>query len=669
MAMGEVKTLKNRIGWIDIAKGICIIAVILGHHGVEALSFVYSFHLTVFFILSGYTLKAKPLTNEYIRNKFSRLMTPYFVTSFFVTVMEIINNFLLNHDYSTDSATRIIYTNVVRTFFASGSGDKFGDVNMYQPIGAIWFLPAMFFSLIFVQIIINKIKSEKLQMLVSIALAGMASASAGVIKLPFSLQAGVYAIPFILFGMLIKKYAILEKLKWYHYVVMAGIFAIGCHLGYAQEFYMVNCYAKDWFITIICALSSAFLILAISRFIKHFKPLEFVGRNSLIVLCVHLFELNTFYWHYKKIIENLGLPDTDAMFFALEIPTVLIISSIVVALMKAKMPNIKKLKMNENRDYAVDIMRLIAFMSLILCTLPINGDLIKLLFVFNFALLVMLAGYSFNSNASIKVQLLNAFKTLIPYAVFGVLYVLTKHESNVSELKTVLLGMTHSKNLLLDVEGLGVIALLLTLFIIKLAYIFIDKIKNDGVKHFTVLALFVGGIFLGVKGYWLPWSVDVALVGLGLYHLAQCMRKNDLLTICKNAPYVYFPLSAIFMYELYNSPVNFEWRGYFNVGIMVLGSISLFVILYNMSCYVVKKIPNFLTLLFSYVSKSAVYVLVINAIFAGRINEFVMDVIGFNEANLPNLVMILLIEVLIGAVVFIPIELFQNLVVNKKLKA
>lgn len=667
--MGETKTLKNRIGWIDIAKGICIICVILGHHGVEQLSFVYSFHLTVFFILSGYTLKAKPLTNDYLKNKFSRLMTPYFVTSFFVTVMEIINSFLLYNDYSINTTTDIIYKNVIRIFFASGSGDKFGNIDMYYPIGAIWFLPAMFFSLIFVQIIINKIKDKKLQMLAGIALAGTGAATTYFVKLPFSIQAGMFAVPFILVGMLVKKYAILEKLKWYHYVIMTAIFVVGCHFGYAQEFYMVNCYAKDWVITIICALASSFLVLGISRLIKNFKPLEFIGRNSLIVLCVHLFELNTFYWHYKNIIKALNLPDTDAMYFALEIPTVLIISSIVVALSKAKMPNIKKLKMNENRDYALDIMRLIAFMSLILCTLPINGNLIKLLFVFNFALLVLLSGYSFNSNASIKNQLYDAFKTLIPYGVFGVLYILVNHISNVLELKTVLLGMTHSKNLLQDVEGLGVVALLLTLFLIKLSYIFIDKIKSEGLKHFVVLMLFIGGVFLGVKGYWLPWSVDVALVGIGLYHLAQCMRKYDLLTICKNAPYVYFPLSAIFIYELYDSPVNFEWRGYFNVGLMILGSISVFVILYNMSSYVVKKIPNFLTLLFSYVSKSAVYVLVINTIFAGRINELVRDVIGFNEATLPNLIMILLIEILVGAVVFIPIELFENLVINRKLKA
>ena len=56
--------MKQRLGWIDIAKGICLIAVVLGHMGIEAFGFVYSFHLTTFFILCGYTLRKTELTHE-----------------------------------------------------------------------------------------------------------------------------------------------------------------------------------------------------------------------------------------------------------------------------------------------------------------------------------------------------------------------------------------------------------------------------------------------------------------------------------------------------------------------------------------------------------------------------------------------------------------------------
>lgn len=75
-----MNTLSNkRIGWIDIAKGICILSIIAGHYGNEiADKIVFSFHLTIFFMLSGYTLKVTNISKSYLKKKFNRLMIPIF---------------------------------------------------------------------------------------------------------------------------------------------------------------------------------------------------------------------------------------------------------------------------------------------------------------------------------------------------------------------------------------------------------------------------------------------------------------------------------------------------------------------------------------------------------------------------------------------------------------
>ena len=51
--------IKKRIDWLDIAKGIAIICTIIGHSfGKNRIGvFIFSFHMPIFFILSGYTLK------------------------------------------------------------------------------------------------------------------------------------------------------------------------------------------------------------------------------------------------------------------------------------------------------------------------------------------------------------------------------------------------------------------------------------------------------------------------------------------------------------------------------------------------------------------------------------------------------------------------------------
>ncbi|MBQ8345321.1 MAG: acyltransferase family protein, partial [Clostridia bacterium] len=51
----------GRISWIDIAKGIAILLVLLGHTICPTWMsvYIYSFHMPLLFVLSGYTLKLK----------------------------------------------------------------------------------------------------------------------------------------------------------------------------------------------------------------------------------------------------------------------------------------------------------------------------------------------------------------------------------------------------------------------------------------------------------------------------------------------------------------------------------------------------------------------------------------------------------------------------------
>lgn len=51
--------VKNRIPEIDILKGIAIILVVIGHTRVPGNSFIYLFHMVVFFITSGYFYSEK----------------------------------------------------------------------------------------------------------------------------------------------------------------------------------------------------------------------------------------------------------------------------------------------------------------------------------------------------------------------------------------------------------------------------------------------------------------------------------------------------------------------------------------------------------------------------------------------------------------------------------
>ena len=50
----------NRVRYVDIARGISIICIILGHLGVSSINrFVFTFHVPVFFLISGYFFDEK----------------------------------------------------------------------------------------------------------------------------------------------------------------------------------------------------------------------------------------------------------------------------------------------------------------------------------------------------------------------------------------------------------------------------------------------------------------------------------------------------------------------------------------------------------------------------------------------------------------------------------
>ena len=75
--------IRKRIDWLDIAKGIAIISTIIGHSfGKNRIGvFIFSFHMPIFFILSGYTLKKIQFSEftKAIFKDFKRLIIPIFV--------------------------------------------------------------------------------------------------------------------------------------------------------------------------------------------------------------------------------------------------------------------------------------------------------------------------------------------------------------------------------------------------------------------------------------------------------------------------------------------------------------------------------------------------------------------------------------------------------------
>lgn len=84
--MGINTERNNRIVWIDNAKGIGILCVLFGHlalnegNNLHLFTWIYSFHMPLFFFLSGLTYRYKP-AKEVIRSRIKSLGIPYILFS------------------------------------------------------------------------------------------------------------------------------------------------------------------------------------------------------------------------------------------------------------------------------------------------------------------------------------------------------------------------------------------------------------------------------------------------------------------------------------------------------------------------------------------------------------------------------------------------------------
>ena len=81
--------MPKRVEHIDIARGIGILLVVLGHNDFGYISpfayhVIYSFHMPLFFFLSGYFLNTAMGFRDFLKKRFDSLLKPYLFTIFMI---------------------------------------------------------------------------------------------------------------------------------------------------------------------------------------------------------------------------------------------------------------------------------------------------------------------------------------------------------------------------------------------------------------------------------------------------------------------------------------------------------------------------------------------------------------------------------------------------------
>lgn len=142
--MKSEKREMERILWIDAAKGVGAILVLAGHLPFIPLfvkAWIYSFHMPLFFWLSGYTFHNRNDMHigEFMKDKGDRLLVPYI---FFATIY-VCEQFLLEVLAALKNGTSIGYS-----VYAKKAVGILLSLRGTEYYAGYWFIPCFFVAII-----------------------------------------------------------------------------------------------------------------------------------------------------------------------------------------------------------------------------------------------------------------------------------------------------------------------------------------------------------------------------------------------------------------------------------------------------------------------------------------------------------------------------------------
>ena len=288
---------KERLLYIDIAKGIGILLVVLAHNNLAGYApylyhVIYSFHMPLFFFLSGLFFKPEIPFLTLLRRRAETLVLPFFFTIFLIYFFAV---------FYDNMGLPVAFSRIVKAFYANG---------YYLDWVATWFIPALFVVNLFAWLFYLPFARLQNPWPRWIALLGVLALGAWTVSwfLPFNFHlAGrsleLKGLPWSLDLALLAGFFFIAGREVYQYVpktwfsslwVLLGAGALNLGLNYfsaAAMDFNTRSYPAPVILTIE-ALAGIIFVLSISRQIERGPAwlanfFAYLGRISIIILIFH----------------------------------------------------------------------------------------------------------------------------------------------------------------------------------------------------------------------------------------------------------------------------------------------------------------------------------------------------------------------------------------------
>ena len=291
---------------LDIAKGIGIVLVVLGHTKAprEIINFIYCFHMPLFFVISGYLFKFdkwKDRFSDFFRTRFERLLVPYFVMSllFFYPFW-----FFLGRHFGEE---KILNVSPIKEFIGIFYGSA---VDHYMSFNTpLWFLPCLFVGEGIFLFLLKYIDNEYRRFAVIFITALIGAAVGKFYALPWGFDVAMVVQPFFYIGYILKTEKITVSYLW---MIIALLFL----LVEVRFFDVVDTATRNYnnlAVYFAGGIAGTSVVLWFSRIIVNF------GEVKRVMSYLGVQSMSIFMWHsigfkFASIlfVYGLGVQLTDA---------------------------------------------------------------------------------------------------------------------------------------------------------------------------------------------------------------------------------------------------------------------------------------------------------------------------------------------------------------------
>lgn len=295
---------RERIKWIDCAKGIAILLVLIGHTIYKPMvrGTIFAFHMPVFFILSAYTISISNSKNEYFqkfKKNFKALIIPAVCTFLvFRLGMYFVYDF---NGFNIEKILHNICNCIVALFWSCGYYYNLGNWHI-EPLGALWFMVVLFISKEIFDVLIRK-TGKKISGIICVVMTvvGYLLGYFG-IWLPFSIDIAFFIMLFLWFGYMLRNQEVNQYI-YVKFIASAVVFFVMLIISYKLSNTYLELAVRKYPLFPMCyiiAIIGSMCLIYACNIIDNWKKVSavnviydkicIIGRNSLYLYLIHVLD-------------------------------------------------------------------------------------------------------------------------------------------------------------------------------------------------------------------------------------------------------------------------------------------------------------------------------------------------------------------------------------------